>query len=238
MIQLTPNRWYLDKVTQLYSWQVCGTATNLIHFLSHYKCQWLKCSGYWPEWASERGKERGQSQVNVQPSFFLTIGARIGVLLGIIESPGIPNPKKASRVQLVPHLQHFHYRGSHYIPQFYNCMHKRGIFPLVVPHNIFFQSPKICVRQGPSVITKMTRLEWTHRAMSKAEHIVSVVCIVYTGGYKHECILNVVDNSSVHTWNWKWGSLCLCLLQGITTMNFSSMNSPPLNVSTMNYRVE
>ena len=22
---------------------------------------------------------------------------------------------------------------------------------------------------------------------------------VYTGGYKHECILNVVDNSSVHT---------------------------------------
>ena len=47
---------------------------------------------------SERGKERGQSQVNVQPSFFLTIGARIGVLLGIIESPGVPNPTKASGV--------------------------------------------------------------------------------------------------------------------------------------------
>ena len=51
---------------------------------------------------SERGKERGQSQVNVQPSFFLTIGARIGVLLGIIESPGIPNPTEASEVSNNP----------------------------------------------------------------------------------------------------------------------------------------
>ena len=58
---------------------------------------------------SERGKERGQSQVNVQPSFFLTIGARIGVLLGIIESPGIPNPTEASGVQLAYHLRGFHY---------------------------------------------------------------------------------------------------------------------------------
>jgi hypothetical protein len=51
---------------------------------------------------SERGKERGQSQVNVQPSFFLTIGARIGVLLGIIESPGIPNQTEAVRVSKNP----------------------------------------------------------------------------------------------------------------------------------------
>ena len=34
----------------------------------------------------------------MQPSFFLTIGARIGVLLRIIESPGIPNPTEASGV--------------------------------------------------------------------------------------------------------------------------------------------